>query len=392
MGLFNRKKQESEGEEQESVYTWMTLEEALNYDSSSAPNKEENIEKTVGELCDQIDFLKNQLKESKSEFQQITRYLADIERLERMSESERAEISDAARMVLSLENERVAYQTGEKKLNAVQFRIMETYEESMPGVIEELEKKEHYFELVRGDINNLEGEKGSIEYEMEQALDKKKFLVKFAYGTMFAALTVFIVLIALMSDTGKDFTVPFFITGLAVLAFVAYYVYTNGQCSERIKAAQRKLAKATILLNKVRIKYVYTANALEYAYEKYHAESLQMLKLNWENYVKAKDAEKRYRKNTQLISSYMDRLTTALNALGIEGAQAWMHQPEALIDRAVMVDFKDAIVERRNKLRAGIDYNIHQQDVIMNEIEALKRKYADREREIDSILRKYKID
>ena len=150
--------------------------------------------------------------------------------------------------------------------------------------------------------------------------------------------------------------------------------------------------RANVLLNKVKIKYVNTTGFLDYSYDKYGVNSLQELRYVWENYTRQKEAERRYMKNTQMLNNYTERMTRALLAAGMEKADAWVSQPEVLLDRSEMVDFKDAVSRRRNKLRARIDYNIRQQDTTMNEIEALKAKYAGRENYINSILHKNGIE
>lgn len=150
--------------------------------------------------------------------------------------------------------------------------------------------------------------------------------------------------------------------------------------------------RANMLLNKVKIKYVNTTSVLDYSYDKYGVNSLQELRYVWENYVKQKEAEKRYMKNTQLLNSYTERMARALSAAGMEKTDAWVSQPEVLLDRTELVDFKDAVSRRRNKLRARLDYNIRQQDSALNDIEALKAKYIGQEKLITAILHKNGID
>ncbi len=389
MGLFNRKKSTPEVQEQD--YTYMTVGQALAAGKAEKIG-EGDLTKITGELCEQVTYLRMQQEEIKVEYGQITQYLADIQRFEQMDEGDRRDIADSARMMLSLDAERERFQKGEKRLRSDLYHTMQFYSREFPRKITELERHENYLNLIRDDMRNLEGEKGSISYEKDHSQNKKEFLYKLSYGIVFAALLIFILLIVLSEHTRKDFTVPFFITGIAVLGYILYFVYAVGACKTEIKRSEYKMNRANILLNKIKIKYVNTTSLLDYSYDKYNVNSLQELRFVWESYQAQKEEEKKFLKNTQLLENYTARMMDALNKAGMERADAWICQPEVFLDRVEMADFKDAVSRRRNKLRARIDYNIRQQDSAMNEIEALKAKYAGREDMINEILRKNGIE
>ncbi len=389
MGLFGRKKKPHD--ELMTDYSRMTVDEAI---AASRGGKiaKEDLSRLTSELCDQVTYLRAQQEETKNEYAQVTQYLADIQRYEQMDEESRGEIADAARMMLSLENERVRFQTGEKRIRDDLYHTMEMYEHEFPKKLGELEKHENFLVLIKDDMRNLEGEKGSISYEKEHAESKRNFLNKMSYAIVLVVLLIFITLIVLSGQTGKDFTVPFFITGVAAIGYIIYYIMAVGECKKDVKKTEYMMNRANMLLNKVKIKYVNTTSVLDYSYDKYGVNSLQELRYVWENYVRQKEAEKRYMKNTQLLNSYTERMARALSAAGMEKTDAWVSQPEVLLDRTELVDFKDAVSRRRNKLRARLDYNIRQQDSALNDIEALKAKYIGQEKLITAILHKNGID
>ena len=389
MGLFGKKKKPSM--DLTTDYSSMTVDEAIAASRGGRISNDE-LSRLTAECCEQVNYLRNQQEETKNEYAQVTQYLADIQRYEQMDEEDRSEIADAARMMLSLENERARYQTGEKRIRDDLYHTMELYDHEFPKKLAELEKHEKYLVLIKDDMRNLEGEKGSIGYEKEHAEDKRNFLNKMSYAIILVALLIFIALIVLSGRTGKDFTVPFFITGVAAIGYIVYYIMAVGECKKDAKKTDYMMNRANMLLNKVKIKYVNTTSVLDYSYDKYGVNSLQELRYVWENYVKQKEAEKRYMKNTQLLNSYTERMARALTAAGMEKTDAWVSQPEVLLDRTELVDFKDAVSRRRNKLRARLDYNIRQQDSALNDIEALKAKYVGQEKLITSILHKNGID
>ena len=389
MGLFSRKKKKEE--EQESVYRWMTVEEALEYSQAGGSPSIESVKKLAEELADQMKFLRTRQDQTKYEFDEVSKYLNDIKMLTSMSEADRALVTDAARMIEGLDNERIGYQNGKSMVTREQYRNMEMYEKEIPRKLKELEKQEEYLGLIKDDMRNLEGEKGSITFEKEGAADKRGFLVKLTYGVIFLVLAVFIILIMLMDRTGKDFTIPFFLTGLAGAAYAVYFVHEHRSLGTAVKKNEYMLNRANVLLNKVKIKYVNTTNALDYSYEKYGVNSAAEMKHIWEKYLHEKEEEKRYRKNSQLLAGYEDNLEKLLKEFGFSKPDAWISQPDLLINRGELADFRDAVSTRRNKLKAQLDFNIRQQDTTMNEIEALKNKYDSFRDDINLVMKRNEI-
>ena len=389
MGIFSKKK--NKDDDRESVFRWMTVEEALEYSKAGTGATAESVTKLADELADQMKFLRTRQEQTKYEFEEVSKYLSDIRLLETMSESNRALVTDAARMIEGLDNERISYQNGKSMVTREQYKTMEMYEKEIPRKIKELEKQEEYLDLVRDDMRNLEGEKGSIGYVREQADEKRKFLVKLTYGVIFLVLLIFIILIVLMDRTHKDFTIPFLLTGIAGAAYAAYFIHEYRNCGTQIKKNDYMLNRANVLLNKVKIKFVNTTNALDYSYEKYGVNSAREMRYIWENYRHEKAEEARYRKNSQLLVGYEENLEKLLKELKFAKPEAWVSQPDVLINRGELADFKDAVSNRRNKLKAQIDFNIRQQDTTMNEIEALKNKYDRFRDDINVIMKRNEI-
>ncbi|MCR5684815.1 MAG: hypothetical protein K6G81_05260 [Lachnospiraceae bacterium] len=392
MGLFSNRKKKQNTNDQENIYQWMTVEEALEYNNAASATSEESVKKLADEMADQMQFLKVRQDQTKYEYDEVCSYLDDIKILENLGEETRGAVTDAARMIIGLDEEKTRYQTGERKILGETLKTLKLYEKDIPRKIRELENQEDYLALVRDDMRNLEGEKGSITYNRDQANDKKKFLISLTYAVTGLILVIFIVLIVLMDRTGKDFTIPFFLTGLAGAAYGAYFIYEFGRCRTLARQSEYMLNRANVLLNKIKIKYVNTTNALEYSYEKYGVNSAKELKHKWSGFVHDREEEQRYRKNSQLLVGYEDNLERLLKGLGLKKADSWVNQPSVLVSRRELSEFKDGVTNRKNKLRAQLDFNLRQQDSTMNDIEGLKRKYSDFGKTIDAIIKKNDID
>ena len=390
MGIFSGKKKKQD-EIPKSLYNRMTVEEALEYSKSDGNVSPELIKKFANELADQIQYLKTRQDQTKYEFDETTAYLKDIKLLESLSEQNRALVTDAARMIIGLGNERVTYQSGRSMVSKQQYRVMEMYENNIPRKLKEMEKQEEFLGLICDDMHNLEGEKGSINYQKEQAQEKRSFLVKLSYFIILLVLGVFTGLMVLMNNTGKSFIIPFFLTGLAGAGYAAYFVYAYRECGVVIRKSDLMLNRANMILNKVKIKYVNTTNALEYSYEKYGVNSVTDFKRVWENYQNEKKEEMRYRKNSQLLKGYEDNLTRLLREFGFSKTDAWVSQPEYLVNRAEITELKKTVSTRRNKLKAQMDQGLRQQDSTLEDFEALKEKYGEYRDYIDEVMKKNNI-
>lgn len=388
-GLFGRGSDETETEE--SAYKWMTLDEALAYSRGEKVESADAVAALTEEACEQLVFLKKQEAEEKSEYSAITVYLTDIQKLDRVDDTLRMEIDEAARTVINLEEDRSGYQNADKPIPDTVYRQMAAYEKEIPDRLAELEEKERYLALVREDMRKLEGEKGSIEYARDMATAKRVFIKKLSYTMIALVLTVFILLLYLMNTTNKSFIVPFFIASVAAICFCVYYLVEMKKCADILKRSAYEMNRATVLLNRVKLKLVNTTSFLEYSYEKYNVNSTYELRYRWEAYVSMKEAESRYRRNTQVLEGCRAALATALERAGIRNADAWLHQPEPLVDRREMADYKSAIETRHRKLKAALDYNLKQQDVQLNELEALRSRHPEQADEIAAILRRYGI-
>lgn len=378
MGLFRKKKKENSINPEE--FRWLTVEEALSLSRGEKPVNEDTVVQILEEIVEQSKNNERLGSDTKFEYEEVIRHIADIQRLEGLSERDFATVTDNARLIVNLENQRAAYQQNERKLSPEHYRVMEMYEEEIPKQLRVMEEREKYLMLINNDMRQIEGEKGSIKYEKELASSKRKFLTKFTYIAIVAVITLFILFFVLADYTGKDMTLCFLVTGALACAYAAYYVITVKKCSEISKRSDIMLNRAVEIGNKVKIKLVNTTNALDYSYEKFHCNSHQELAYFWQQYVKEKEEEQHYRKNSQLLVATQNSLIEILEGFGFEIPDIWAHQAETLINRGDMADLKDVLDTRRRKLRAQLDYTMKQKKNLAAEIENLYSKYPQYDR------------
>lgn len=333
----------------------------------------DEAEQIVGVVCEQIEELKKQIAVSEKEYEAVTSYLTDMQKIDRMEPGNRQTVNDAARNILNLTKERVKYQNSGDRIPQQQYRAMERYEKEIPNELKNLYEQEQYREMVNADLRQLDGERAVIEYERETAEDKKVFLKHLALGGGLLVVFLFLTLLAMNLLTGTDMVLPMLLV-LALGAFiVAYIAVTVRSCERILHESDYKLNRVIQLTNKVKIKLVNCTNALEYSYEKYQAESYRELAALWERYVRTKDEERRYRKSTELLEHYNRTLLSALSAEEVKDAEIWLYQAEALLDDKEMVEVRHHLNMRRQKIRERLEFNNEQLAMCEEELSQLAK-------------------
>jgi len=389
MGLFSRRKKKKDSENgQDPLYKWMTIDEALAYSSGD----KSSIEKAVSKIAYEYKVMARELYEKQEEIKQDYtlqgELLSDIRKFENLPEKTRASLTDAARLIMNLGDERTRFQKEEKKITKEQKRSLAQYDALLPEKLEEIRQKEDYLLLVQEDMRKLEGEKGIIAFEREKAEEKKNFLWKFSSFVIIVTLLVFIILLVLMKTGGERLMPAFFITGVAAIGFGLYYFVAYRECTRIIHRSDITMNRAQQLLNKVKLKYVNTSSTLEYMYEKYHVRGYNELKNMWEEYVHEKEAEKMYASNTRLLAGYEQSLMEELKKTGILHTQQLVSQPEILFNRSETLRYRQSLEESREKLRVLLDDGMRQAGTIRAEVETVKKRYPECKKLFDGIFDK----
>jgi rubrerythrin len=111
MGIFDRfKKKEITHEEQLMNDIDNVLEEKkLKLEEININNKEQR-DQYVKFCCDQIKIARKELSDAKQEYNLVTTYLSDIQQIEELPLNNKAEVTDLAREIVNLSDERKSFQ------------------------------------------------------------------------------------------------------------------------------------------------------------------------------------------------------------------------------------------------------------------------------------------
>lgn len=344
------------------------------------------------ENCEQILEASRQIDEAKGEYQIVTDYLTDIQKIERADLEEKQIIEDAARRIITLTRERSNYQKSEIKITDAQFRNIQKYESEVLTSMKQMCENEDYNKSVKNDMRCLQKEKKILRKQKREIIEKQKYLKGISIIVCILVASLFLLFMMISYAFEKEMEIPYIMTIIMAAVSAGYIVYESRKNHYEIVVAERKMSRAIGLLNKVKIKYVNTTNALDYAYEKFSVTSGAEFQYRWEQYLKAKEASKRYQKNTELLNQYSEVLMEVLGELDVTDTEIWVYQAIAILDPKEMVEIRHRLNTRRQKLRERIDYNTQLKEMGIEEIEKLIQQKPEYRTEVIEILKAFDLD
>lgn len=343
------------------------------------------------ECADLIDEAVQQMEEAKNEYGLVTSYLSDVEKVEHLSGESKAVVTDAAKQLLKLSEERTRIGQKEPSISGAQKGFLALHEEEMPKTIRWLKEEEARQIEIEGKLNYMAGEKSVFTMEYEECLATNEFLKKVMIGVFVGVMGFILLFFWLGAKSGKDLRVPFLLAVIVGLAASMYILVTTRKNLYRMKVAERNRNKVIEVENKIKLKYVNCTWAIDYAYEKYHTGSSSQLEMMWKEYLRIKAEEEQSRKNERQQEAYRTAIIRELRKYGVFDAEIWVLQPGALLDGREMVEVRHSLNIRRQKLRDHIDYNAKQKE--RNEAAILQfiADYPEYIEETKELLQRYRL-
>lgn len=381
MGLFRRKKKKPK-QDIDDILSRIS-EDVLSEEDSRDQHK---VQHYVLGHCEQIIETAKELEAEKAEYRKVTSYLTDIQIIEELPEQEAAELRDTAASILTLNQSRDDYLATSKRLSDTQFAQMQQEEDQISDAIRSLQANEAYQAAVKRDMNYLEGEKNEWTYYRQELMDEQKFLRKLSYVLFGLAVMALAVILALKVGLEMDVQLLLTICGFALAAAGGFILVKTQNNDREIQKAQINMNHAISLLNRTKIKYVHSTNAVDYACEKYHVHNSYELNYLWEQYQLALKEKEKFERNSEDLEYFNGRLVRLLQKRSLYDARVWINQPTALVDKREMVEIKHDLITRRQKIRSRIEYDM---DVVLEqkeEIESLMKEYHEEIPEVREIL------
>lgn len=346
----------------------------------------------VKNCCDMINEAKRQQFEAKKEYEVVTAYLADIQKIDLLPTQAKKSIDDMARKLLALNQERQKMQKITPKITMAQRLALEPYEDTILEEIRKMEEQENYLQVINSDIRHLESEKASLDFELQEVMERDELGKKMLKAAGIFIVVFLVFLFVLQEMAKKNVQLPFVFTIAFGIIVIAYFYFSNRKNQYDLKMAELKMNRAIQLLNKVKIKYVNCTNLLDYLYEKFHVNNARELHYHWQEYMRIVEEERRFKKTAESIDFYTEEIIRELKKNGIADAAVWGYQIEALVDPKEMVEVRHRLNVRRQKLRQRIDYNNNQEDMARKSLRAFRERHVAYDSETLLVLAKNEVE
>ena len=269
------------------------------------------------------------------------------------------------------------------------IRRFEPYEDDLVDQIKRMYETENYQKLIEGDLEKLHQEKRKIRQEKREIVERQNALKKLAKLLIFLIISMFALFVAAYYTLKADMTFPYLATVLlAAISATVIFVESNRN-RKSMTLADRKMDKAILLLNRVKIKCVNNLNVLEYDREKFGVRNGAEFEQFWNEYCKVKEYERKFRENTEQLNYYCDALVTLLRQQGLKDSEVWTGQVLAIVDDREMVEIRHELNARRQILRERIEYNENVKADCVKQIDQLVAQQPEHREEILKIVEQY---
>ncbi|NLP35749.1 MAG: hypothetical protein GX359_11280 [Clostridiales bacterium] len=383
LGLFRQQKEKNE---QNKEFVQVNIKKSNKHQS-----KKSELLTYIKDNCELISESNRQIEEAKIEYQAVTSYLTDMQKIDMYPREHREDLENAARNIMNLTRERKHFQQKSTKITDRQYRIFERYEIQLPRELPEIKESEEYQAKIEQDMEYLEKEKNILKEEWEDTLSKQGYLRGIAITTSIVVIILFVIFAILGNYSDANLSIPFLLTVLMGMASSLYIFMEARKNAYDIQNIHAKQKRQVMLMNKVKIKSVNNLNFLEYSYNKYMVDSYDELKAFWEEYIMLKEETKKYKTNTQKLDFYNNELIKELKKVGVADAEIWIYQPVAIIDPREMVEIRHRLIVRRQKLRERIDLIMEQKEEAMEVIRSAIKTSPEYAQEAMLILERYGI-
>lgn len=340
--------------------------------------------------CDICEEATRYIENAKVEYDSVTDYYEDIQKIENAPEDMKRQLIMAADRVDNLAVDRRILKTPDNKLSNMAYRNMEMYEAEFPEAIVKLREYEDERNAIARDIRMVKTERSMCRMEAKELVKKQLRIKKYAQLVFILLAGVFVVFMMVMAASDSTESISAFVTIALLAGIMALGLFAYLKTIERkVYVTEIKLNKATALLNRIKIKYVNAVNVLDYQYNKYYIKSAYELEQKYQAYVEMKEEQKKILEITNNLTSAEAELTHILSRLGVIDTHIWIAQVKAILNPKEMVEVRHNLSIRRQKLREQIEYNESRIEDAKNNIKNITKKNPAYAKEAMQILEMY---
>lgn len=393
MGFLQRFQRKKDRED----VTTVTLQEPFTEPPLEMETPSYNLEDTsqreqfIKSQCEIIVECDKQIEEAKLEYEQVTAYLTDIQKIDRIAGEEREGLNLLCKHLIQLEKERTHYKGKKIEITDAQIRRFDPYQDVLGEEVKKMFANEAYQGAIKHDLQYLESEKAGLFYEKEGIIEGQRDLKTVAKVLMVFFVSLCALFLVIYYGTGTDMTIPYMATMVLAALAAAVIVNESHRNKRAMKQNDLKLNRAITLQNRVKIKYINNTNVLDYTCEKYGVNSASEFETLYNAYCAAKDCEEKLVRNTEQTHKNQTALLAVLRNAQVTDQEIWLHQLEAIVDNREMVEVRHRLNVRRRSLRERVTFNKENKEHSFMEVAKVLKMYPQARGQIADTLREFGI-
>ena len=271
MGLFSFFKKHKKEEGLKEVLSH--YEEPTKQEGQREQTDKEDVKRFLLEHCHAMEENAKEYHTAKQEYQSLTSYLTDIQTIENMDEDDHKKIFEYASSIITLEDSRKLMEKKVNRLPDSKFYLMDREKENIPKDISRLKENEDLQNLIKRDMDYLEGEKVEWVYEKGELEREQSLLQKISRASI-GVLAVFLIgfVTFFLMENKNVYTV--ILVGALVVALVVCGILIRLQnLKKQIRRCTLNHNRAVNLQNSIKLRYVTIKNAVDYTCERYGVNS-----------------------------------------------------------------------------------------------------------------------
>lgn len=288
-------------------------------------------------------------------YEQTTNDLTLVQKIDQLPSEELSELETLTKLYSETLLEKDSFQRTLQNESSVP-KYLEKYKDEIPRVITQLKEHEKRQNIIKNDLDILEGEKGDINFRDTRAKFAVSFLRTFLVFLIFAAAILALIFTTLFFVYHVNIFIPSIII-MVVFSFTVLWIFVfRRYLIHEIKKNQRLQKRQIELNNKTKIKYVNIQQFLDYEYKKYQVNSSEMLELRWENYQQHAKNEKRFKRISSNVATMMQDVDRLLKRNNIDGGSYVTDRIDYFTSKKGRKMLLNAIEIERHNIKASIDH------------------------------------
>ncbi len=380
-----KEKKEEKKKEDQGALPVQNLEQ-----ESVVPVGRAEVKNFIRDCCASIAESEQQVDNIKLEYEHVTEYLTDIQKIDRIAGESREEMLELCKKIKHLLQMRNQYKNREITISDGQVRRFDLYKENLIDEIKKMYQSEMYQKAIENDMKHLESEKAYLRQNQQEIIEKQNALKGMAKVLASFVISLFVLFLVIYYTMHKDMTYPYMGTLLLAAVSLTWIFVESNRNRREMSLADLKMNKAIGLLNRTKIKYINNVSALDYNRQKYQVKDAAEFEVMWGEYCKAKEYERKFKENTEQLNKNNEELLALLNEYQLADPEVWLVQCYAILDDREMVEIRHELNQRRQKLREQIEYNTNLKKTLLEKLDMLVAKTPEFQQQVQKIVEEFK--